>query len=58
MGVLPGLLSRLATSGVPEDEADLLSYLLFDGHFTNALIELGRADAAAREDQIVEILGG
>ncbi len=58
LGVLPGLLSRLATSGVPADEADLLSYLLFDGCFTNALVELGRADAAAREDQIVELLGG
>ena len=58
LGALPGLLSRLATRGVPEDEADLLSYLLFDRCFTGALVELGRADAAAREDEIMALLGG
>jgi NTE family protein len=58
LGALPALLSRLATRGVPEDEADLLSYLLFDRCFTGALVELGRADAAAREDEIVALLGG
>jgi NTE family protein len=58
MGVLPTLLSRLAMTGVPEEEADLLSYLLFDRCFTSELVELGRADAAAREDEIVERLGG
>jgi NTE family protein len=58
LGALPGLLSRLATRGVPADEADLLSYLLFDRCFTSALVELGRADAAEREDEIVELLAG
>lgn len=36
------------------DEADLASYLLFDGDFANQLIELGRADARARKDAILE----
>jgi hypothetical protein len=56
--MLPAVLTRLATTGVPEDEADLLSYLLFDRCFTGALLELGRADAAAREEEIVALLGG
>ena len=33
-------------------EADLLSYLLFDGTFANRLIELGRADVRARADEV------
>jgi NTE family protein len=36
------------------DEADLASYLLFDGDFASQLIELGRADARARKDAILE----
>lgn len=35
-----------------EGEADLLSYLLFDGAFASQLIELGRRDAAARHDEL------
>ena len=30
-----------------ESEADLLSYVLFDGEFAGRLIEIGRADAKA-----------
>ncbi len=36
------------------DEADLASYLLFDGGFCRQLIEMGRADAHARRDQILK----
>jgi NTE family protein len=33
-------------------EADLASYLLFDGHWADTLIELGRADALAKRDEV------
>jgi NTE family protein len=35
-------------------EADLASYLLFDGPFCRRLIEMGRADARARRDEMME----
>ncbi len=35
------------------DEADLASYLMFDGHFCRQLIEMGRADAHAHRDEIL-----
>jgi NTE family protein len=35
-------------------EADLASYLLFDGEFCRQLIELGRADAQARKHELVD----
>jgi len=57
MGVLPSLLTRLAKQGVPDDEADLLSYLYFDGCYTSQLVELGREDTKARHDEVVELLG-
>ena len=56
MGILPSLLARLAKQGVPDDEADLLSYLYFDGCYTSQLIELGREDARARHADLVELL--
>lgn len=34
-------------------ESDLASYMLFDGAFASSLIDLGRADAAARRDQLL-----
>ncbi|MEN8184620.1 MAG: patatin-like phospholipase family protein [Myxococcota bacterium] len=58
LGLLPGLLTRLALRGVPEDEADLLSYLFFDRCFTSALVEMGRADARARHQELLALLGG
>jgi NTE family protein len=37
------------------DEADLLSYLLFDGEFAGELIALGEADARARRDELATL---
>jgi NTE family protein len=37
-----------------ENEADLASYLLFDGPFCRRLIEMGRADAQARKEDLLE----
>ena len=34
-------------------EADLASYLLFDGPFCRRLIEMGRSDARARRDELL-----
>ncbi|AKT42121.1 patatin-like phospholipase family protein [Chondromyces crocatus] len=45
------LLRRLAERD-SRSEADLLSYLLFDGGFAGQLIELGRADARARHEEL------
>lgn len=39
------------------DEADLASYLLFDGHFCRQLIEMGRSDAHARREEILAFFG-
>jgi NTE family protein len=55
LGVLPALLTRLALRGVPETEADLLSYLFFDRSFTNELVALGREDARRREDELLAL---
>lgn len=55
-GLLPGVLTRMAMFGVPEGEADLLSYIYFDASFTRELIALGREDARRQEDEIVRLL--
>jgi NTE family protein len=39
-------------------EADLSSYLMFDGQFCRQLIELGRADAQARKHELVAFFEG
>jgi NTE family protein len=39
-----------------KNEADFGSYLLFDGEFAKMLIELGRSDARAQRDHILEFL--
>jgi len=37
-------------------DADLASYVLFDGDFTRILIDLGRQDAAKHRDELAEFL--
>jgi NTE family protein len=56
LGVVGELMAQAATRGVPSDEADLLSYLYFDGRFTRELLDLGREDARMREDELLELL--
>ncbi|MEI8254879.1 MAG: hypothetical protein WCJ30_04325 [Deltaproteobacteria bacterium] len=48
-------LISLLDSGI-SNEADLASYLLFDGGFARRLIDLGRADAEAQRFQLAEFL--
>jgi NTE family protein len=48
------LIARLA-GGEAKNESDLLSYLLFDGAFATELIELGRRDAAKKEDELAAL---
>jgi NTE family protein len=48
------LIHRLA-DGEARHESDLLSYLLFDGDFAEDLIELGRRDAAKKEDELASL---
>lgn len=50
------LLER-ASRDAPEAEADWASYMLFDGGFAHELIEIGRADARARANEIHEFFG-
>jgi NTE family protein len=39
-------------------ESDLVSYLLFDGAFASRLIDLGRADASAKREALLEFFEG
>ncbi|HET7506277.1 MAG TPA: patatin-like phospholipase family protein [Kofleriaceae bacterium] len=48
------LIQRLA-AGEARHESDLLSYLLFDGAFAAELIDLGRHDAAKKEDELAAL---
>jgi NTE family protein len=50
------LLER-ASRDAPEAEADWASYMLFDGGFAHELIEIGRADARARAEEIRAFFG-
>jgi len=53
-GLTGRALRRLARSEGME-EADLLSYIMFDGEFASELISLGEADARAYEDEMCEL---
>jgi NTE family protein len=54
----PAWISRvLRRIGEGAGEADLLSYVLFDGAFAAKLIELGRSDAAAQHDELCAFFG-
>lgn len=50
------LLSRIAAQET-RDEADLLSYLLFDHHYTGELEALGFEDASKQEEALARFLG-
>ncbi|HUS29960.1 MAG TPA: patatin-like phospholipase family protein [Kofleriaceae bacterium] len=52
--IAKGLIHRLA-AGEARRESDLLSYLLFDGDFAAELIDLGRQDAAKKEDELAAL---
>jgi NTE family protein len=41
-----------AAGDAPQSEADWASYLLFEGGFARQLIDIGRADARAKTDEI------
>lgn len=55
-GLLAELLARTTLRGVPDNEADLFSYLYFDASFAGPLIELGRADAESQADEFLDLL--
>jgi NTE family protein len=55
-GLTAAILARAAVQGVPEREADLLSYIYFDASFTRPLMDLGWQDARRQEDAIVGLL--
>lgn len=50
-GVVGRLLRRMAEAE-GRGQADLLSYLLFDGEFARTLIDLGRADARRQHEEL------
>jgi len=53
-GVITSLVRRLGESGAARS-GDLLAFLLFDGGFASQLIALGRRDAIAHHDELLEL---
>jgi NTE family protein len=56
-GAVGRVLRRLADADGSR-ETSLLSYLLFDGEFAAQLVELGRADARRRHEELCAVLAG
>lgn len=54
-GVLGRLMKRVAEDDAMRD-ADLLSYVLFDGEFAGRLVEIGRADARAHHERLCQVV--
>jgi NTE family protein len=54
-GLIAKRLIHQLAGGEARHESDLLSYLLFDGDFAAELIELGRRDAAKKEDELAAL---
>ncbi|HSO00566.1 MAG TPA: patatin-like phospholipase family protein, partial [Candidatus Nanopelagicales bacterium] len=52
VGGMGGKLLRRLAERDARNESDLLSYLLFDGGFARELIEMGRADARAKHEEL------
>ncbi len=52
VGGITGRLMRRIAEPDSQNEADLLSYLLFDGDFAGQLIDLGRDDAKERHEEL------
>ena len=53
---IANLAMRAAARGAFPDK-DLLSYLLFDAAYTTRLVDLGRSDAAAAQDELLHLFG-
>ncbi len=54
---MAGRVLKLLADSEGED-ADFVSHLLFDGEYATRLIEIGRADAAARRDELADLFWG
>jgi NTE family protein len=56
LGLIHRFLFKIADMDI-ETEADLVSYLLFHPSYINELLELGREDARAREEELLSFFG-